>query len=77
MGAANQKAIAADHAFEVAQVFAHPMAEEVAGVEFGRLLLILVVEMGRQRVMGVVRLVDEVGQGQLQGVGGQPPDLIP
>jgi len=28
-------------------------------------------------VMGVVRLVDEVGQGQLQGVGGQPPDLIP
>ena len=45
------------------------MGEEGGGARLGLLLLVLEIEVGRDRVMGVVNLGDEVGDGELQAVG--------
>ena len=45
------------------------MVEEGGRAGLGRLLLVFVIELARNRVMGVVDFGDEVGDRQLQAVG--------
>ena len=51
------------------------MGEEDARAGLGLLLLVLVVELGRDRMMRVVILGDEIGNGEFEPVGEQPRRL--
>jgi len=54
---------------EIAQVLRDALLDEVSGPALGFLLLILIVEIGAERVMHVVRLDHEIGERKLQLVG--------
>src|SRR5712691_2880259 len=56
----------ADHALEIAQEFRHAIAPEVRGAALRGRALLFVIEPARDRMMGVVDVGDEIGDGELQ-----------
>src|SRR5262249_59345400 len=67
--------VAPEHLLEIAEIFGYPRFEEIAGATLGLRTLVLEIEAAGNRVMGVVHLVDEIGDCQLQLMRPQPPGL--
>jgi hypothetical protein len=59
-------AILLQHALEITQEFRHAIAPEVVGAPLRRRLLLLIIEPARDRMVGVVNLDDEIGDGELE-----------
>ena len=68
-GMAGAVGVALQHALEVAEAFRQAVVEEGRRSRFRLLLLVVVIELGRDRMVRVVNLGDEVGHGELQPVG--------
>src|SRR6516165_303050 len=66
----------AQHALEIAEDFRHAIPPEISGSAFRGAALLLVVEIGRDRMMGVVDLDHEVGNGERQLMDPQPVRLV-
>src|SRR6185369_631138 len=58
-------AIARENVLEPAQIFGEPLRDEIARAALGCRFLIFVVEAACDRMMRVVSLADEVGDGEL------------
>src|SRR5205823_6351785 len=59
-------AIAFEHVLEISEIFRRTVLEEVSGTALRLPLLVLVVEPAADRMMGIMRLHDEIRDGQLQ-----------
>src|SRR6202050_302456 len=59
-------AVVVQHALEIAQEFRHPVAPEILRAPPRCRALLLEIEPARHRMMGVVDIHDEVGNGELQ-----------
>src|ERR1700757_685755 len=68
--------IAFQHSLEIAEVFWRPRFYEIGGAGAGFFALVLVIEPACNRMVGIVDLVDEIGDRQLQLMGPQPTRLI-
>src|SRR5271165_320468 len=68
--------IVVEHALEVAEVLRQPMAQKRGGARLRLISLFLVVERARDRMMGVVNLIDEIGDGKLLSVGEDARSLV-
>ena len=68
--------VALQHALEVAEIFRDAVPDKIGSAAASFVLLILVIKARGDRVMGIVRLVDDVGDRQLQLMRPQPLDLI-
>ena len=68
--------VALQHALEVAEIFRDAVDDKIGRAAAGFVLLILVIKARGDRVMAIVRLVDDVGDRQLQLMRPQPLDLI-
>src|SRR2546423_8896264 len=68
--------IALKHPLEVSEVFGDSAGDKICGTSprFG--LLVLVIEARGNRVMHVVRFVDNIGDRQLQLMCPEPPGLV-
>ena len=69
-------AAAAKHVLEIAEELRRAVPPEFGGAAHRLLPLILIVERARNRVMSVVDLHEEVGNGELQLVRPQPAGLV-
>src|SRR6516165_7313503 len=67
--------VARQYLLEVAEVFRYPQFQKILGTALRLRTLVLVIEAAGDRVVGVVRLVDEIGDRQLQLMGPEPPGL--
>src|SRR5262245_967328 len=67
--------VAFEYLLEIAEIFGYPRFEEVTGAALGLRALVLVIEAAGDRVVGVVRLVDKIGDCQLQLMRPEPPGL--
>jgi len=65
-----------EHPLEVAKVFRDAVRDEISGAPLSFGALILVIEARGDRVMGVVRLVDDIGNRQLQLIRPQPTGFV-
>ena len=78
--AADEMAVALRVAFEnplkIAEIFRNPVRNKIGGASARFGLLVLVVEARRDRVVRVMRFVDNIGNRQLQLMRPQPPGLI-
>src|SRR5258708_751938 len=68
--------VVGEHALEIAEIFWDAMLKEGGGASLGLLLLVFVVEVGRNRMMRVVTLGDEIRDRELQRVGEEAARLI-
>src|SRR5262245_28968994 len=64
------------HPLEIAEIFLRPPLPEFRRIAVRFLALVFVVERRPDRVVGVVNLLDEVRDGELQLMGPQPPRLV-
>ncbi len=69
-------AVLLQHALEITQEFRHAIAPEILGAALGRRPLLLVIEPAGDRMMGVVNLDHEIGDGELQLMRPQSPGFV-
>ena len=69
-------AILLQHALEIAEEFRHAIAPEILGAPLRRRLLLLVIEPARDRMVRVVDLDDEIGDGELELMRPKPSRLV-
>ena len=67
--------VALEHPLEIAEIFRDTVGDKIAGAAAGLCLLLLVIEARGDRVMRIVRFVDDIGDGQLELMRPQPPRL--
>ena len=68
--------VVAQHPLEIAEIFRDAVLKEGGGARLGFLPLVLEIKAGRDRVMGVVNLGHEIGDGELEPMGEQAPRLV-
>ena len=68
--------IVGEHALEIAEIFRDAVLKEGGGARLGLLSLVLEIEVGRDRMMRVVNLGDEIRDRELQPVGEEAPRLV-
>ena len=64
------------HALEIAEELRHALLEEEGAATLRLGALILVIEAARDRMMGLMHLGHEIGDGELQLVRPQPSGLV-
>src|SRR6202040_1055411 len=69
-------AILFQHALEIAEIFRYSVAPEILGSPPRGRALLLEIEPARDRMMGIVDLIDEVGNCELQLMRPQEPGFV-